>query len=404
MGEVKRAEAIVALVVATCLVAVNMRPTITAVGPLLAQIGADTGFSPTLLGLLGAVPLITWALVSPVAHELSRRVGMSRAVTGALVILAAGTIVRSLPGPTASLWIGTVVIGSALAIVNVLMPAAIKRDFPGRVPAMMAVYSALLGGMGAVASGVAVPVSHIELPSGEGGWRFALLLIGIALLPWAVGAWAWTTRGAAHGRANGRRRGRTGIWSDPVAWTVAAYMGFQASTFYMLLTWLASISASTGRSEVVAGIDVMVYQVFSVVGSLVIPLALRGRAERWVPALIPSLGIIGVAGLMLAPGAILGWVVLVGLSSGASLGMSLTLMAQRARDHDASAALSGMAQSVGYVLAAIGPVLFGWVHSTVGGWVAPLVLVLAVLVGQAITGLFAGRERHVLEPAARHPG
>ncbi|WP_442574124.1 MFS transporter [Microbacterium sp. F51-2R] len=398
MGEGKRTPAIVALVVATCLVAANMRPTITAVGPLLGQIGDETGLSPTLLGLLGAVPLITWALISPLAHELSRRFGMSRAVTWSLVVLALGTVVRSVPGPTASLWIGTVIIGAALAIVNVLMPAAIKRDFPRRVPAMMAVYTALLGGVGAIASGVAVPVSHVDLPGGEAGWRFALLVIGLALLPFAIGSWAWATRGARAPAGTAGARGRTGIWSDPVAWTVAAYMGFQASTFYMLLTWLASISASTGRSAVVAGIDVMIYQIFSLVGSLVVPLVLRGGAERWVPALIPTLGIIGVIGLMAAPDAIIAWVVLIGLSSGASLGMTLTLMAQRARDHDASAALSGMAQSIGYVFAALGPVLFGWVHATVGGWVAPLVLVLVVLVAQSVTGVFAGRDRHVLEP------
>ncbi|TDN91251.1 MFS transporter [Microbacterium sp. BK668] len=397
MGEGKRAPAIAGLLVATCLVAANMRPTITAVGPLLGQIGDETSLSPTLLGLLGAVPLLMWALVSPVAHELSRRFGMSRAVTWSLVVLAVGTVVRSIPGPTASLWIGTIIIGAALAIVNVLMPAAIKRDFPARVPAMMAVYTALLGGVGAIASGVAVPVSHLELPGGEAGWRFALLVIGLALLPFAIGAWGWATRGAPHAAGSGRHRGRTGIWSDPVAWVVAAYMGFQASTFYMLLTWLASISVSTGRSAVVAGFDVMIYQIFSLAGSLIVPFVLRGRVERFVPALIPTLGIVGVLGLMAAPGAIVFWVVLIGLSSGASLGMTLTLMAQRARDHDASAALSGMGQSVGYVLAALGPVLFGWVHAAVGGWVAPLVLVLVVMIGQLATGVLAGRDRFVLE-------
>jgi CP family cyanate transporter-like MFS transporter len=339
-----------------------------------------------------------WALVSPVAHELSRRFGMSRAVTWALVILAAGTLVRSIPGPTVSLWLGTVIIGAALAIVNVLMPAAIKRDFPGRVPAMMGVYTALLGGMGAIASGVAVPVSHIPIGGEDAGWRFALVVIGLALLPFAIVGWGWTTRGMAD-RDNGRMRGRTGIWSDPVAWTVAAYMGFQAATFYMLLTWLASISASTGRSPVVAGIDVMVYQILSLAGSLLVPFFLRGRGARLVPALIPVLGLVGVTGLMIAPDAILAWVIVIGLASGSSLTMSLTLMAQRARDADSSAALSGMAQSVGYVVAALGPVLFGWVHSTVGGWVAPLVLVLVVLAAQAVTGIFAGRDRFVREPA-----
>jgi CP family cyanate transporter-like MFS transporter len=252
--------------------------------------------------------------------------------------------------------------------------------------------------MGAIASGVAVPVSHIPIGGEDAGWRFALVVIGFALLPFAIVGWGWTTRGMAD-RENGRIRGRTGIWSDPVAWTVAAYMGFQAATFYMLLTWLASISASTGRSPVVAGIDVMVYQILSLAGSLLVPFFLRGRGARLVPALIPVLGLVGVTGLMIAPDAILAWVIVIGLASGSSLTMSLTLMAQRARDADSSAALSGMAQSVGYVVAALGPVLFGWVHSTVGGWVAPLVLVLVVLAAQAVTGIFAGRDRFVREPA-----
>src|SRR5690606_30157595 len=120
------------LVVALCLVAANMRPTITAVGPLLEEIGEDTGMALATLGLITSVPLVAWGVVSPLAHGLSRRFGMSRLVVWSLVLLAAGTAVRSLPGPVVSLWLGTVLIGIALAIVNVLMPAAVKRDFPGR--------------------------------------------------------------------------------------------------------------------------------------------------------------------------------------------------------------------------------------------------------------------------------
>src|SRR5690606_9187524 len=177
---------------------------------------------------------------------------------------------------------------------------------------------------------------------------------------------------------------------------VAAYMGLQSAMFYMLVTWLAAISMSTGRSEVVAGIDVMVYQLFSLAGSVLLPLILRGRVERLAPALIPVLAVVGVVGLMAAPAAVLGWVPLLGLSSGASLGMSLTLMAQRARDHDAASALSGMSQSVGYAVAAVGPVLFGWLHSLTGGWALPLAVLLAMDVGRSLVGGSAGRDRYVL--------
>ncbi len=279
-----------------------------------------------------------------------------------------------------SLWVGTAIIGIGIAIINVLMPAVVKRDFPGHVAAVTAAYTALLAGLGAVSSGVVVPISQIPLDGDPAGWRFALLVTGAALLPFAIAGWWWAHRGAAHVHVRATApRGRTGIWADPVAWLVAVYMGLQASMFYMFVTWLAPLSMSIGRTEVVAGIDVMVYQLFSLAGCLLLPLILRGGLERWAPALIPSLAIVGVAGLMIAPDAVLLWASLIGLTGGATLAMSLTLMAQRARDHDASTALSGMSQSVGYVIAALGPVAFGTLHSATGDWTASLALVLAVL-------------------------
>lgn len=391
----RKADAVL-LLVAVCLVAANMRPTITGLGPLLDQIGADTGLTVSTLGMLASVPLIAWALFSPMAHTLSRRYGQPRVLLWSLVVLLAGTLVRSLPGEVASLWIGTALIGLALALVNVLMPAVVKREFAGHVPAVTAVYTALLSGFGALSSGVVVPISHIEIGGEPGGWRFALVVAGGILLPFAIGVWWWTHRRARHVQS-ATHRGRTGIWTDRVAWLVAAYMGLQSAMFYMLVTWLATISMSTGRSEVVAGIDVMVYQLFTLVGSSVLPFLLRGRFEHFVPAVIPSLAAVGVIGLMLAPGAILLWAPLIGLSSGSTLGMSLTLMAQRARDHDAASALSGMSQSVGYLVAALGPVTFGWLHSLSGGWTASLGMLLAVTVGLAVVGLFAGRPRFVLD-------
>ena len=387
------------LFVAVCVIAANMRATITGIGPLLDQIGDDLGIGSAALGLLAAVPLIAWAIVSPLAHDLSQRFGHSRVVLWSLLLLTAGTIWRSAAGPALNLWLGTVLIGVALAIANVLMPAVIKRDFGARVPAVMAVYTALLGGIGAIASGVVVPISHIEADGGELGWRPALLATGI-LLPFAIALWAWTMRGARADAARPRgaaRRPPTGIWRDGLAWQVAAYMGLQAASFYMLVTWLAPISTSIGRSEVVAGVDVMFFQITGVIGSLLVPVVLRGGLRRWVPALLPSLAIIAALGLILAPAGVFAWACLAGLSAGASLGMSLTLMAERARDHHTAVALSGMAQSVGYVIAALGPIAFGALHTLSGDWTAPLLLLVLVLLGQGVIGALVGRDRFVLE-------
>jgi MFS transporter, CP family, cyanate transporter len=390
----------VLLLIGVLLIAANMRATITGIGPLLDQIGDDFGISATTLGVLAALPLVAWAVVSPLAHDLSIRFGLARVILWAIVILTAGTIWRSLPGNELNLWLGTITIGVALAVANVLMPAVIKRDFTHRVAGLTGVYTALLGGFGALASGVVVPISHIQTASGPLGWQIALVATGI-LLPFAIALWAWATHASGSERVPRRtpgRRAATGIWADRVAWLVAGYMGLQAAVFYMLVTWLAPISTSTGRSAVVAGIDVMVFQIFGVVGSLVIPLLLRGRMQRWVPALLPTLAIVGTIGLIIAPAAVLVWGALAGLSTGASIGMSLTLMAQRARNHSTAAALSGMSQSIGYVIAALGPILFGALHTVSGGWLLPLLLLLVALIGQGVIGIAVGRERYVLEP------
>ena len=399
---VRRARSVVLLVAALCLISLNMRATITGVGPLLDQIGDDTGLDAAALGLLAALPILTWACVSPFAQTLSARFGLSRVVLAALVVLTLGTIWRSLPGSESSLWAGTAVIGVALAVANVLMPAVVKRDFPARIPVMMAVYTAVLSGFGALASGVVVPLSNIRTADGELGWRWALALTGI-LLPVAIAVWSWEMRGNAATSPRRRLDHRPGIWLDGRAWLVAGYMGTQSAAFYILVTWLAPISVSVGRSEVIAGLDVMAYQVAGIAGSFLVPLTRRGRLRPLVPALVPAVGLVSCAGILLRPDLILVWALLSGLAAGAALGMALTIMAESAADHPAAAALSGMAQSVGYGIAALGPVLFGWLHQLSGGWAAPIALLAGFLVAQLVVGALLRIDRQVLEdrPSSR---
>lgn len=385
-------------VIALCLVAVLMRPAVTAVGPVIDRIADGTGIPLALLGSLSTIVLITWAVVSPFAHGFGRRLGLSGAVLAAVGLLAVGAVIRSLPGSSVWLWAGTVIIGIALAIGNVLLPAVIKRDFPLRVPMMMGVYSAILGGAGAVASGLAVPLAQMTGDDVGAGWRLSLLLTGAAVAPIALLMWWLAGRHEmrAMRTAGPAQASRLGIWRDPVAWQVAGYMGVQSTTFYVLVTWIATMSLDTGRSDALAGIDVMVYQIFSLVGSLTTALLMRGRGARLTPAALPMLGAIGIAGLMLRPDAIGLWVVPLGIFSGLSLGVSLTLMAERARDHSASSALSGMSQAVGYAIAAIGPALFGAVHALTGEWTIALMIALVAMGLQALIGIFVARPRYVL--------
>ncbi|MGM7678752.1 MFS transporter [Microbacterium sp. A94] len=391
---------VVLAIIALCLVATLMRPAVSAVGPLIDRISGDTGIPLALLGSLSTVVLITWAIVSPFAHGFGRRLGLGGAVLAAMGLLAVGAIVRSLPGSTAWLWIGTALIGVALAIGNVLLPAVIKRDFPLRVPLMMGVYSALLGGAGAVASGLAVPIAGLTGDDAGAGWRTSLLITGAVIAPLALVMWWQVSRREmrAMRAASAVPATRLGIWRDPVAWQVAGYMGVQSTTFYVLVTWLATMSVDTGRGAVLAGVDVMVYQIFSLVGSLTVVFVMRGRGARITPAALPALGILSIIGLMIWPDAIGVWVVPLGVFSGISLGVSLTLMADRARDHSTSSALSGMSQSVGYAIAAVGPALFGGIQALTGSWTVPLIILLVTMSLQGLFGIFAARDRFVLDP------
>lgn len=410
--------------VAVCLVAANMRMTIMGVGPLLDDIAADRGVSPATLGMLASVPLIAWGLVSPFAHAVSQRLGMTRTVSWSLVLLAAGTVWRSLPGSPIDLWAGTALTGVALAFANVLLPAVIKREFPTRLALVMGVYSALLGGTGSVASGLVVPIAHFDTGSGELGWRVALLLTG-ALIPPALAVWLWAMRGADRTRDAGLRdRGaaeplgigapiepvapapRLGagagrrIWTDGLAWQVALYMAAQSVLFYMIVTWLSPLQISRGLSPVAAGLDVMLLQVAGVIGSMLSPLLFRGRIDRWAPMLIPFTVGVTAMGIAFAPSLFFLWLVICGTACGASLSASLMLMAARARTAEGATALSGMSQSVGYLVGALGPVGFGFLYEATGAWTAPFLVFFVLAMAQAALGVSVGRKRYVLESRA----
>ncbi|EMY34707.1 Major facilitator superfamily, general substrate transporter [Arthrobacter crystallopoietes BAB-32] len=278
-----------------------------------------------------------------------------------------------------------------------LLPAILKRDFPERMASLTGAYSAVLGGVASLGAGLSVPLSLVEFDGGAAGWRFALAAYIVLSVP-ALLLWLPRLRSDRHGLA--ARRGTTGpapvrgsVWKSGVAWQVTLYMGLQSMVFYICITWLPTIERFYGRGEVASGWDLMMFQLIGVVASLLTPLLLRGPDQRFPAALPPVLVAGAVIGMMLLPGAMLFWVLLAGFGCGSSLVTALALFGLRTRTHREASALSGMAQSVGYLLAAAGPPLFGALYGASGGWFASLALLCATSATQAVTGLFVGRDR-----------
>ena len=360
---------------AVLVAAVCMRPALTAVGPVLGLIGTDTGLSHTMLGLLSALPLLAFAAVSPIVHGPVRRIGIERTVAWALVALAAGSAFRAVPG-LPQLWVGTAVAGAGIAVCNVLIPVVIRRDHPIRVPLMTAVYSATMGTAAALASGVSQPLAHLS-----GGWRLSL---GIWAVPAAVAAVVWMLR-RSQATAEPERdlEDATPVWRSVAAWRLTAVMGLQSTTFYIMVAWLPSIATSHGASDALGGWYLFAYQAIGILAGLGLPAVLHRAGTPRAGILVSAPLVVACLGIITLPAALPAWVLLAGISSGAALVYALTRISLAARTSAHATRLSGMAQSVGYLLAASGPVVVGWLRDSTDSWTPALVLVAALATVQA---------------------
>jgi MFS transporter, CP family, cyanate transporter len=381
------------LVLGIVLLAANLRPALTGVAPLIGQIRADTGISNGVAGLLTTLPLLAFGLLSPIAPRVARRFGMEGVLLASLLVLAAGILLRW-AGAVAALFLGTVVLGAAIAVANVLLPSLVKREFPGHAGLMTSVYSTSLGISAALAAGVSVPLA--QLPGI--GWRGALAVWAIPALLAGV-AWLPQLGGSAH-HVDPASPGVRDLWRSPVAWQVTLFMGLQSLAYYVTLTWLPEILQAEGMGAARAGWMLGLSQAVAIVTMFLAPMiAERRPSQRGVVGVAVSMSGVGVLGLLVAGStASTLWVVLLGLGQGASFSLALTFFALRAPDPGHAAALSGMAQSVGYLLAAGGPFLFGVLRDVTGAWKVPLVLLLTVTICLLIAGIGAARDAHVGAP------
>ena len=378
------------LVAGIVIAGANLRAALTAVGPLVREIRADTGISSGAAGLLTTLPLLCFAALALPAPALARRFGLRRVLTGGLLLLAAGIALRSAPGVVA-LFAGTTLLGLAIAVGNVLLPSLVKHEFPAYTGLLMGVYITVMNSGAALGAGVSVPLAQQGF-----GWRGAL---GVWALPALVAAlvWFYLLRGDRP-MSPVAVTSRGSLWRSPLAWQVTLFMGLQSVVFYASIAWLPEILQSGGLSAAQAGWMVSLMQFVGIPAALFAPiLAGRRPAQRGLLATAALLSGAGILGLLLSGGALtILWVSLLGLGQGASISLALTLFALRTTDAAGAAALSGMAQSAGYLLAAAGPFLFGVLHDLTQSWSLPLALLFTVTVALLFAGLGAGRDAYVI--------
>ncbi|SEF67396.1 MFS transporter [Paenibacillus sp. UNC499MF] len=390
------------LIVGILFIGAVLRAPLTSVGPLIGTIKGELGISNTLAGTLTTLPLLMFAVISPFAPKWAKKYGIETVLLVAATVLTAGIILRSASG-AGTLFLGTALLGVAIALCNVLLPSLIKRDFPARIGLMTGVYSVSMNLSGAAASGVSVPAaSSLGL-----GWKGSLG-IWAALSMLALLFWVPQVTGVRKARrvarisaisANNSGDKTTSVWKSPLAWKVTLFMGLQSTFFYAFIAWLPAVLNTRGLSAGYAGWMLSLMQLALLPISFVVPvLAAKMANQRFLVTLTSALFLAGILGLLLGSTALVPlWIMLTGIAGGCAFSLAMMFFSLRTRSAQQSAELSGMAQSFGYLLAAAGPILFGFLHDTTGGWTTPLLLLAAIAVLLFIVGQGAAANRFIGE-------
>ena len=365
-------------------VALNLRPALAAVPPVLDTIQADLGLSATGAGLLTALPVVCMGLFAPVGAALARRVGREAAVACALALVAAGTLVRGLGGSALILYGGTLVAGIGIAVGGALLPGVVKAWFPARAGTVTGLYTAGLVTGAMVAAAATVPL----MQAFGAGWPAGIAAWGL-LAAVALAAWLPVTRRPRVGAGPATPGGARLPWGSGVAWRVTLYMGSQSLLYYASLTWLSPLFVAAGWTAGRAGLLLGLFSFTQIFSALAAPaLADRtGDHRPWIAACV------GLATVMLAAFALVPtaapwlWAALLGLGVGGMFALALTLLVKLASSPAASARLSGMALLVGYLLAATGPVLAGALYDAVGNYRVPFLVLAAIGLATLVLGV-----------------
>jgi MFS transporter, CP family, cyanate transporter len=382
-----------AKLLAILVVTLNMRGAITCVGPLLETIQAKFALSGTAAGLLTSLPLFAFGFLSPYAAPLARRLGMEQAIFLSSLLLLAGLGIRWLDG-TFFLYFGTACIGCGVAFNNVLLPGLLRREFPAQLTMVTALFTMVLVSCGGLGSGIAIPLAE------WGGWRFSLVAWAIPAL---LGLAIWAPQLREHSRPQVAAQVPLRMWNQPLAWQVSLFMACQSTAFYVMIAWFPSMMSDlVGTSAARSGAILFIYQIFVLASVMLTPVFIhRMQDQRLIGAGLSLLILVGYIGLLFDAAHALGWMIVMGLGAGGALVLSITLFGLRTADAAQSVALSGMAQAVGYTMAAITPILIGLIHDLTRHWTVPLLLMVALAGVQLVMGVLSGRSLTIRETLSR---
>lgn len=374
-------------------VSFNLRAPITSVGPVIDLIQEEYTLNSSMAGFITTLPLLSFAIFSPFVSKISHNYGHGLTMLVGLILIIIGELVRSYTG-VFGLFIGTIFIGLGIAIGNVLMPSVIKHKFKKNPGSIISIYITSMCVFAAIGAGLSIPATNIL------GWNSALaiwiFLAFLALLIWLPQLKKSETYNNSDDLAIDEAIQNKSIWKSPLAWWVTLYMGTQSLLFYTLIAWIPSIIVFKGFDSNFAGMMILFFQLVGLPATLLVPIiADKIKHQKLIATVISLTYLLGMIIFLFATSTfnIIVSMVFIGIGMGGSISLAIGFITLRTPHAKKAAELSGMSQSAGYLLAAIGPILIGFIHDITNSWTSSIIVLIVCILLLIFFGLKAGRNQ-----------
>ncbi|WP_142826318.1 MFS transporter [Planococcus soli] len=373
MAEKQKNAAMGGMVLAILFVALNLRPAISSIGPMLEPIRADLNLSNSEVSLLTAVPVFCMGLFAPLAVLFGRKFGLKRSIAVLLLAIGVFTLARGFMPTYPVLLASAFFIGLSIAIISPLLSAMIKRDFPMRTAALIGVFSFGMGLGATLSAGLTgVFYSVADWPLAIASWS----LLSIA----AVVIWLRVEQPAEEKPERSGLEEIAGIspWKNKRAWYMLLFFGCQSALFFSMLTWLAPIAIEKGMSVLAAGGVLTLMSAVQIAGNISIPLFFNKFPNRlgWILAVL-SFGTVGILLLMFGSvTAVWAAAAFIGVALGGLFPIALLMPLDETASADEANSWTAMTQSGGYIISAFMPLTIGIVYDQTGNHSITLTMLL----------------------------
>ncbi|CTD70170.1 cyanate permease [Streptococcus pneumoniae] len=375
------------------LIGVSLRTPFTVLPIILGNISQGLEVEVSSLGVLTSLPLLMFTLFSPFSTQLAQKIGLEHLFTYSLFFLTIGSLIRLINLPL--LYLGTLMVGASVAVINVLLPSLIQANQPKKIGFLTTLYVTSMGIATALASYLAVPITQAS------SWKGLILLLTLLCLATFL-VWLPNHRYNHRLAPQTKQKSQIKVMRNKQVWAIIIFSGFQSLIFYTVMTWLPTMSIHAGLSSHEAGLLTSILSLISIPFSMTIPsltTSLSTRNRQLMLTLVSLAGVVGISMLFFPINNFIYWLaihLLIGTATSALFPYLMVNFSLKTSAPEKTAQLSGLSQTGGYILAAFGPTLFGYSFDLFHSWVPSVAALLLIDILMTVALFTADRADKIL--------